>query len=491
MRSWRLFIVPLALALGLGGCASMKPGLGFDDVRQGASDRTGMQVHWNNGSEEDRDVAAAVSAMLERELTADEAVQIALLNNHELQAVYEELNLAQADLVQAGLLRNPILSGEVRFGVDEAGTGAVIDITQDFVSLLYLPLRKGRAEAAFEAAKLRVTAAVVDMAAAVREAFYEYQAAQQTREMRHTVMEATAASYDLAKRLRAAGNNRDLDVTNERDLHEQSKVDLALAQEDVVQTRERLNALMGLWGKQTQWRAAARLPDVPQEDVNAEGLERRALEVSLDLGVARREIEIAARSLGIAKPFGWLTDIEVGAAAEREVEGGWSVGPSLSLPIPLFDQGQGAVGKAQAQLRQASEHYYARAVEVRSRVRAAHSVVVSSRDRARYYEQVILPLRQQLLSQTQLQYNAMQVSAFQLLEAKRLQIDAGADYIESLRDYWVARTRLEQILSGRLTAFEGTGAAAASAMPHTGIGEEAARPLQHRHTGTRPIASPE
>jgi cobalt-zinc-cadmium efflux system outer membrane protein len=495
----RLHKVLLSLAaLMMTGCAGMKPGMGFDDdagaggVRQSVAERTGMKVHWNNGSKEDAEAAAAVSELLEHNLTAEAAAQVALLNNHELQAVYEELNLAQADLVQAGLLRNPVFSGEVRWATSGSeGPGVVLDLTQDFVSLFYLPLRKGRAEAAFEAAKLRVSSAVVDMAAEVRSAFYEYQSAEQTREMRKTVLEATQASYELAQRLRVAGNNRDLDVLNERDLMERAKVDLALAEEDVTRSRERLNALMGLWGKQTQWRAEALLPSLPAEDMTAEGLEKTAIERSLDLGIARREIEIAARALGIAKPFGWLTDTEVGVAAERDLDGTWSVGPSLSLPVPLFDQGQGAVGKAQAQLRQASEHYHARAVEVRSRARAAHAVVASARSRARYYQQVILPLRQQIVDQTQQQYNGMQVSAFQLLEAKRNQIEAGTSYIEALRDYWVARTKLEQVLSGRLTAFEGTGASSLSAMPHSGLGEEPGRPLQHRHTGAKPIASPE
>lgn len=482
------------LTLGLlgAGCENMKPELGFDDVRHSVGDRTGMKVHWNNGTAEDREVATAVGTMLTEELTPDKAVQVALLNNHELQAVYEELNLAQADLVQAGLLRNPILSGEIRWATTAGeGPAVVLDLTQDFLSLLSMPLRKGRAGAAFEQAKVRVTAAVVDVTAEARSAFYDYIAAEQTREMRKTVLDATAASYELAKRLRQAGNSRDLDLNNECDLHEQAKMDLALAEEDVVQARERLNALMGLWGKQTQWKAATRLPAPPTEEPAVNDLERRAVEANLDLAVAKREIEIAARSLDIAKPFAWLTDMEAGVAAEREFEGTWSVGPSLSVPVPLFDQGQGAIGKAQAQLRQAGEHYYARAVEVRSRVRAAYSVVVSSRKRALYYERVILPLRLQRVEQTQLLYNAMQVSAFQLLQAKRDQIEAGASYIEALRDYWVARSRLDQILSGRMTAFEGATAATTSAMPHTGMGQEGGRPLEHRHTGPRPIASPE
>src|SRR5205085_11711599 len=130
-----------------------------------------------------------------------------------------------ADLGQSGLLRNPVFSGEVRFATDGSGTGVVLDVAQDFVGLLAMPLRKGRARAAFEAAKLRVTAAVLDMAFEVQSAFYDYQAAEQTREMRQSVADATAASYELAQRLRQAGNNRDLDVCNERALHEQSKLD--------------------------------------------------------------------------------------------------------------------------------------------------------------------------------------------------------------------------------------------------------------------------
>lgn len=444
----------LVLIAAAAGCANMKPGMGFDDVQKTVAERSGARTHWNNGSAEDAKVKTAVASMLDKELTADEAVAIALLNNHELQAIYEELNLAQADIVQAGLLRNPVFSGEIRFATSGGGEGIVLDIAQDFVGLLSMPLRKGRAEAAFETAKVRVTAAVLDAAFEVRTAFYDYQAAQQAREMRAAVLEATTASYELAKRLRAAGNFREIDVLNERTLHEQSKVDLAAAQSEVTRRRERMNALMGLWGPQTQWRAAGRLPVLPDGEMPADGLENKAISASLDLALLRREAEVAARSAGIAKPFAWLEGAEVGVAAEREVEGGWSVGPSLSLPIPLFDQGQAAIGAAQARYRQVAERTIARAIEIRSRVRAAHAGVLSAHDRARYYEKVILPVNQRLVHETQLQYNAMQVSAFQLLEAKRGQISAGAEYVEAIHDYWEAKAALDQILAGRMTPFE-------------------------------------
>lgn len=435
------------------GCAGMKPQMGFDEVSESVSQRASLRLHWNNGTEADAAAQAAVADLLAHDLTADEAVQIALLNNHDLQATYEELSLAQGDLVQAGLLKNPVFSGEVRFATSGGGTGVVLDVAQDFVSLFSLPLRKGRAQAEFEAAQARVAAEVLDMAFETRTAFFDYQAAEQMRDMRATVLQAASASYALAKRLRQAGNNRDLDVSNERSFYEQSKIDLAKAENDALQLRERMNALMGLWGDQTGWTAGIRLPGLAA-DVNVEGIETRAIEASLDLAVLRREVEVAARTVGIAKPFGWLTDAETGAAAEREIEGDWSVGPSLTVPIPLFDQGQASVGGARARLRQASERYFARAVEIRSRVRAALADMNSAFDRARYYEAVILPLRQQIVEQTQLQYNAMQASAFQLLQAKRDQIEAGVQYIESLRDYWQARAAFDQIMHGRMTPFE-------------------------------------
>src|SRR5205085_4339537 len=97
------------------------------------------------------------------------------------------------------------------------------------------------------------------------------------------------------------------------------------------------NVLMGVWGPRTQWTIGSRLPDAPEPDdaEPAEGLERRAIEKSLDLAAARRELDVAAGRLGLAKQLGMFEGAGIGAAAERETEGGWSAGPAFSLPIPL------------------------------------------------------------------------------------------------------------------------------------------------------------
>lgn len=428
----------LASIGALVGCSTMKPGQGFDDVQREVRTRTGVETRWDRGTLEDADARAAWRGLLDSELTADAAVQVALLNNRDLTATFEDLDIAQAELVRAGLLRNPIFSGELRFDTAGGGTGVALSITEDFLTLLTMPLRKARSGAAFEAAKARVTRAAVETAYDARVAFYEYQAAEQIRDLRETVEQASAASYELARRLYEAGNTRELDLLSEQSLYERSRLDAETARAQALQSRERVNAALGLWGEDTTWRAAPRLPDLPAEDDMTDAIERRAVAASLELAEARWEIEAAAASARLSRPLAWLEGSEVGATAEREVEGGWSVGPALSIPIPIFDLGGAAAGESAARLRQATGRYYAAAARVRASARAVAAELQSARQRVERHRTVLIPLQERLVQQTQLQYNAMQVSGFQLLQAKRDQIEGGISMIDAALDYWRA-----------------------------------------------------
>lgn len=442
----------LLAALLTGGCAVVPREAGFGDVQKTVVDRTGQKVHWNQGTPADDAVAQQVKTMLGKEVVAEKAVQIALLNNRELQATYEDLSIAQADLVSAGLLKNPVFDADIRF-FEGGGTSAELAVTQSFLDILFIPIRKRFAAAAFEAAKMRVAGAVIDLAGEVRSSFYTYQGAEQTLEFRRQVMSATEASYDLAKRLRAAGNTKELDLFNERALYEQTKIEVRSAEAEVLRARERLNVLMGLWGPQTSWTATHRLPGLPATEVAAEGLERQAVERSLELSATRQQFEQAAAALGMAQPLGVFSDTALGVSADHETDGNWGLGPAFSIPIPLFNQGQPAIASAQAEIRRTRALYAARAVAVRSQVRTALAAVLAARDQVEYYAKVIIPLRQRIVDQTQLQYNAMQLGAFQLLQAKQQQIDAANAYLRTLRDYWLARTELERILSGGSASF--------------------------------------
>jgi cobalt-zinc-cadmium efflux system outer membrane protein len=436
--------------LFLSGCTSMGLDAGFQDVRTTVEERHQVQIFWNNGTELDKEAAKKLGSLLNRKLTADDAVQIALLNNRELQAVYSDLGVAQADLVQAGLLSNPIFDAAIMFPVSGRGRPDLeLSAAMNFLNIFYIPLRKRIAAARFEETKTRVTGSVLDFAGRVRSAFFAYEADEQMLELRQAIVQALDASFEIARRLSEAGNITDLDLARERAQFEAAKLALRAAEGSVRQNREELNVLMGLWGAQTQWQTEGRLPEIPEQTLETKDIERLALERSLDLVQTRQRVIGAGEELGLTRWTTLLPDFSAGPKGERN-DGAWEVGPQLEFAIPLFDQGQARSGRAAAELRRFQQEYYALGVRIRAQARAVRDRLEGGSDRAMYYRDILLPLHERIVNEAQLQYNAMQLGPFQLLRAREQQIQSAVAYIEALRDYWLARGDLGQLLSGRL-----------------------------------------
>src|SRR5205823_6292649 len=359
------------------------------DVSGTILSRTGKRVQWNRGTAQDGDAERYVRAQLRRQLTPNSAVQIALLNNHELQATYEEIGFAQADLIEAGLLKNPLFTIERRF----PGQAMEADILGEFIDLLFLPLRKRVAVAKLEAVKLRVGAEILNTAAEVRIAFYQNQGNLQVADLAQTVEKATAASAEAALQLHQAGNSRSLDLANEEALHVQAKVDFAKTQSAGIESREKLTRLLGLWGVETKWQVSSRLPDPPKNEISTAGLESRAIAQRLDLAAFKQETLSEARRLGLVRFEEISRGFEMGGHYEREKDGQYSAGPSLNLPLPFFNFGQAAKARSEAKVRQLQQRYLALAVQIRSEVRSARDRVLLARQRVDYLQSTGMPLR--------------------------------------------------------------------------------------------------
>lgn len=432
------------------GCMTVRLDGGFPEVSSLFEGRSGLKMFWHNGTDLDRQAMEKLDGLLKNKLSADDAVQVALLNNRELQAAYADLGVAQADLVQAGLLSNPIFDAAVQWPVPGGGRPDLeLAVVMNFLDILYLPMRKRVAAARFEETKTRVSGRVLDFAGRVRSAFYAHQANQQMLELRQTVVQSLAASFDVSRRLFEAGNINDLEFARERTAFEAGKLALRSAEVAARQSREELNILMGLWGRQTEWQAVERLPEMPREPMPTDNLEAVALERSVDLLHARQRVIAAGEQFGLNRASALMSESHAGSLGERSA-GAWEVGPVLEFPIPLFDQGQARTGRAAAELRRAQQEYYALAVRIRASARSLRDRAEGAWDRALYYRDIMLPLHERIVNETQLHYNAMQLGPVQLLLARERQIEAGVAYVEALRDYWLARAALAQLLSGRL-----------------------------------------
>lgn len=459
----RTFLPVTALLAIASGCAPSQAEV-FRPVGRTAETRTGYAVAWQR----DASVAPAVDGLLADGLSLDDATRIALASSRRLQAAFDELGVARGDLLAASVLRNPEVEAELRYPSGGGTPNLELAATQDVLDLITRSRRRGVALAELEAARLDATGAVVDLVAAVRAAYYAAQADEQRLELRTSIFDAVDASYTLAQRLHTAGNITDLDLLRERDLYEQARIDRDVAASMRLRSRDRLNATLGLWGEATAWSLEGRLPDVPEAEMELADIESRAVAQSLELEADRWRLRAAGGRVGVARLGRWLPELGVGVIAEREgADGHWSVGPTVGLSIPLWDHNTGAIARSEAALSAGQHTYAARAIEVRAAARSARERLRAARERALAYRDTVLPLRADLVDQTLRAYNAMAASAFELFEAKRRQIEAGAAYLDVLVEYWNARAAVDQLLAGRTPGSGDVSAAAPTTEPET------------------------
>jgi outer membrane protein TolC len=400
------------------------------------------------GAREERD--EVVDALLAKPLTADAAVQIALARNPRIGRSLADLGIEGASVLSLGAPEDPQIDAEMRFKRGGEDPAIELGLSQSLTSLLYSGREIAIGRSQIEAAKLRAAGAVLDVVADVRASFHRHQAALQRLELAETILAASDASFRVAKALHEAGNIIDLVYYQELDLLEQARLARSRAEVASAESAERLAASMGLWGKSDRFAATPRLPDPPEQALRREEIERLAIERSVELAEARYRIAAATDRAGLANRQRFVPDIEIGVTANREEENTWEVGPTLGITLPIFDRGYGEVVRAEAERERAERDYESTAIAVRSAVRTIVLRTDGARARAQHYKQIILPLRARLLEETQAQLNAMQAGVFQLLQAKREQIQAAREYVDELERFWLAREDLDQLSRGRL-----------------------------------------
>jgi cobalt-zinc-cadmium efflux system outer membrane protein len=302
-----------------------------------------------------------------------------------------------------------------------------------------------------EQTKLRVADKVLQLAADTQTAFYDLQAQTELGKRLNTIIEVNDAQADLAQRQYDAGNINELELHNQQAPSMQSHLDLMKAQAEVQAGREHLNRLLGLSGEQINWQIADELPSLPEKELPMENLESLAVSQRLDLAASRSQAEAIAAALQLKKKTRFIPGVKVGVDTERSTDGQRVTGPTLDLELPIFDQGQPAVAKLTAEFHQAKDNYAAQEINVRSEVREARGGLLAAREAVEFSQKNLLPLRQKILGETLLHYNAMQKNSYDLLAAKEREQMAEQGGIAALRDYWLARVELERAVGGRLT----------------------------------------
>jgi outer membrane protein TolC len=434
-------------ALSLAGCASFSQDGGFGSVEQLTKERIGQSPSYQRTTAQSDAAQSRAGTLLRQPLSADSAVEIALLNNRELQASYAELGIAEADLVRAGRLANPSFS----FG-RLSGHGAVeIDraVLFDVLGLFTMPLAKQVEQRRFDQTQLQAAYETVGVAAQARKAFFEAVTAQQLAAYFAQVKQAADASNDLARRMVLAGNFSKLAQMREQSFYSEATTNLAKAQHQAVAAREQLVRALGLSGGQLDFKLPERLPDLPDTPADPKDAEQTAIDKRLDVLMARRATEATAKSLGLSKTTRFINVLHAGYQNKSATGESRSNGYEIELELPLFDFGTARVARAEAIYMQAVHRTAAVAARAQSEVRESYSAYRTAYDVARHFRDEVVPLRKRISDENLLRYNGMLASVFELLADSRDQISSVTGAVEALRDYWRAETNLQSAMTGR------------------------------------------
>src|ERR1700751_1300182 len=451
MRSIKFAALSSILAFTLPAGVAREKEDAFLGVQQSVQERTGETVQWGEDQAAREQARQEGRQLLRRPLTVDAAVQIALLNNRSLQATFEEIGLSAGDLLEAGTIPNPRFDLAIRFP-DKPPSGTYIDYGAaiDFLSIIMIPLKKRVAKDQLESAALRVADDTLELVSQVKGAFYSLQASQQLLKRFKLILDANAASLDLAQRQHEAGNIKDLALAQQQASYSLSRLDLATSEAEIRRNREKLNRLLGLWGADIDWQIAGELPQVPSSDFPIGGLERLAISQRLDLQADYLRVTSQAEDLGLTKAFRLVGALDFGIESERETDSQTRTGPRFAIELPIFNQGQARIARGEAALRQAKDKFEALAIDVRSQIRELRDELTSKREIAGFYQDELLPGQRRILNESLMNYNAMEVGNFELFTTKAEEARTEREYLEAVRDYWIPRAELERAVGGNL-----------------------------------------
>ncbi|HTU65185.1 MAG TPA: TolC family protein [Steroidobacteraceae bacterium] len=436
MRRTLLF-APILVGAWLAGCAGLPTDRGAAAVNERLVARGAPAAHFE---------PAGAGKLPGAPLTADQAVALAFERSPAMRAAYAELGLTGADVIAARQLPNPTLAFARLSG--EGETQITRSLSLGFADLLLLPARSKLAGAALESSRDRVAASLQTLEHDVRAAWIDAVAAGQAADVAALAARASETSADYARRLDAAGNLPPRTLALEQAAAAEGRIAAARTRAEALRTRAALASLVGLSTREG-WSLAAKLPMVPAADPAAGDVDA-ALTMRLDIAAARRESGALDAAVGVTKAWRWLGDFEVGYERETETDGARLRGPTFAWRIPLFNFNRDGLLRAQASSDAAHARLAALELAARNDAALAQDRMATARDIATTYRDALVPQREAATARTLEEVNYMLTGAFELLATRREQFAAYGEYVDAVRDYWLARVDLERALGARL-----------------------------------------
>ncbi len=409
--------------------------------------------------------AEQVNTILSKPLGIADAERLSMQINPVAKVNILTVGIAQADYAQAGRLENPGFGYE-RFSGQDYTASLLFDIG----GLFLMPLKRQIEGRRLQMAQYEAAGSVMTHLANTRRLWTEAVAKKQQTQLLLRTVESAETGNNLTRQMSALGHSGVIKAA-ESELF-LSEIRTALAKQQLTEgaAREALIRQLGLWGDQARILTLPdTLPKIPASPIEITSVEQQAIENRLDVQMAKFNIEKMAKNLNLGRKSAFFSAVELGPVVEK-LEGEKERGYELEFRIPIFDAGGIKDKKAKILFEQAQAYAEATAIAAASNARSALAVYRSTWEIATHFAEEVLPLRQRVSQEQLLMYNGMLISVFDLLKDVRSAIDVEANYVDAIREFWLADTNLQQALTGADSAQMNF--SSAGAMPSTGVDGE-------------------
>lgn len=427
----RASVTTFALLLTVSGCGPV--------TRQGPA-RVG-QVHTiPPRSDMGTGTVIPPGVTIEDGLTPDEAVAIALWNNPDFRLQLTDLGFARADLLEAGLLRNPVLS--LLFPVGPKQLEATLRFPIEV--LWERPRRVAAATVAVDRVAASLEQHGLNLVADVKVAVIELALARDRAALLNTAAVQLEQIRDIARARLRAGDISALEARS-------AEIDAARARHDAeraaFETDLRANALRARLGLAVHPGALtlAAAADAADACVDRPGLLEAALAARPDVRAAEIAVE------GAAARMGWERSRVLAVTAVLDINGpkanqSLEAGPGVDLGLPLFDRNQAGRARAGMELQRTGLAYVAARQRVATEVTEALIQLSQARSTlASWHQSVVTPLEEQVAA-AERAFAAGDTSYLFVLEMTRRLTDARVRTREVQADVARAAARMERAI---------------------------------------------
>ena len=437
------------LILLLVGCA-VKTAPEWKRFQEMAKERTDQELLWEKSQEEHTAILTEVDELLADGLSRQEAVRVALLNNRVLQSSFEELGISKSDLVQAGLFSNPSLSAVFRFLISSgSGTNIDADLFFPISDLWQIPFRKKAAAAQMEATIMRLGQTVIETVAEAKHAYDAVYYLGEARKETEEILDRFMAIRDQVVVRRDFGYMSDLDVYLAQTMVAEAEMEIVRVEGELALARSHLNRALSLNARQIGYEIQGGAIEEQVKLPKLEGGIKYALDHRLDIQMARFKVRQIERKVELEKAR-ILKHVALGVSYERDADGADVFGPGFDIELPIFDQNQAQIAKAQYKNRQARKTLQALEGKVREEITGDLERINFHQVQVQTFREKIIPFREKAIGYAEKWVNAMQLNRLYLLEAQKGLLQSRREYLEALMERQKAMVDLELHMGGKL-----------------------------------------